>query len=153
MRQYIALSASLLFVFASCSKAVKKDPVPFIVYTGLTPNKVASGSAKDTVSIKFTLTDGDGDLSNGSTEDVFLKDSRSTTGEEIKLTMPVIPTDVVKTDEGIHAFVTVRVYAALFLVLRPDRPNGDTLTYEVYVKDRAGNKSNVIQTQPIYIQP
>ncbi|OSZ78708.1 hypothetical protein CAP35_10795 [Chitinophagaceae bacterium IBVUCB1] len=138
---------------AACKKAVKKDIVPSIVYTGLSPDKVASGSSKDTVSIRFTVTDADGDISGGTGEDVFLKDSRSTTGEEIKLQMPIIPTDAVKTDEGIHAFVTIRVYASLFLLLRPDRPNGDTLTYEIYVKDRAGNKSNVINTQRIFITP
>jgi hypothetical protein len=65
----------------ACNKTENKNPVPSIVYNGITKKIVTNGFAGDTVIIQFIVNDGDADLGNGvdaSNHDIFVKDSRST---------------------------------------------------------------------------
>ena len=102
----------------------------------------------------FKVTDRNGDLGNDPYKkefDVFLKDSRD--HNETGFPFPDIPNELKNASNGITAFATVKINAGLFLQLRQDRPDGDTLYYEVYIKDRAGNMSNKLSTPLIYIAP
>jgi hypothetical protein len=154
MRSYLVLMATATLILGACKKKANIGTSPIITYQRLVPNTVQSGSAKDTVNIIFTIQDGDGDIGNDpqtGVHDIYLKDSRS--NQENPYFLPTIPSDAIIPGEGINAACTLRVYASLFLLLRPDHPDGDTLDYEIYVKDKAGHKSNVIKTDKIYITP
>lgn len=155
MRLYgILILAIAAMLPTSCKKANNNSVIPSITYGGISPNTVKSGNGKDTVFVKLILNDGDGDLGNdpnSGIHDVYLKDSR--TGETNKYFFPAIPSDAIKAEKGVQIYVTIKVEAGLFLVLRPDHPTGDTLSYDIYVKDKAGNNSNTITTEPIYITP
>ncbi len=147
---------AVALITVSCNKKVNRDPVPSILYNGISPRTVTNGFVGDTVTIKFVVNDGDADLGNGvdaTNHDIFVKDSRSSTGEEQKFYFPNIPKDAVLENKSMQVYTSLNLDAPQYFVLRPDRPNGDTLTFEIYVKDRAGNKSNIITTEPIYIQP
>ena len=54
---------------------------------------------------------------------------------------------------NVSGTITLRLHAANFLLLCPDKPNGDTLRYEIYLKDKNGVESNRVTTSDIYITP
>lgn len=139
---------------AACQKEKAGNTPPSISDLAISPNTVNNGDARDTVFVTFKVTDRNGDLGNDPYKkqfDVFLKDSRD--HNETGFPFPEIPKDIQSSGKGITAFATVKINAGLFLQLRQDRPEGDTLYYEVYVKDRAGNMSNKLSTPLIYITP
>lgn len=155
MKTYIAIFIVLLSVLStSCKKKKKGSVIPSIGFIELTPNTVRSGNSEDTVFIRFKITDGDADLGNtigSNLADIYVKDSRDTT--ENGYYFPTIPKEVLANNAGVTGECTLKVYASLFLIKRSDiaHENGDTLHYDIYVKDRAQHKSNVIKTPDIYI--
>ena len=150
----VGIAIVLTGIVASCKKTKNNNKLPVITFQGLDSNTVVSGASYDTVFIRFQVVDGDGDIAhvkdNNGDRDIYITDSR--TGEVLQYWYPDIPSGTINPDEGVNAFVTLKVLAA-FLSTRLDHPLGDTLTYDLYVKDRAGNKSNVITTPKIYILP
>lgn len=143
-----------LIGFAACKKENAASAPPNISDLAVSPNIVRSGDSKDTVFVTFKVSDNNGDLGNDPYKkefDVFLKDSRD--NNETGFPFPEIPSELKDASKGITAFVTIKINAGLFLQLRQDRPDGDTLYYELYVKDRAGNMSNKLSSPLIYIAP
>jgi hypothetical protein len=140
--------------FTACQKENAGNTPPSITDLTISPNMVNNGDPRDTVFVTFKVMDRNGDLGNDPYKkqfDVFLKDSRD--HNETGFPFPEIPADLKDASKGITAFATVKINAGLFLQLRQDRPEGDTLYYELYVKDRAGNMSNKLSTPLIYITP
>ena len=154
MKSYFAFFAIVVIGLCSCKKQKNNNDKPVITFMSMNPNTVISGNGKDTVSISFRVVDGNGDITHGDPNkgyDIYLKDSR--TGSDIQFMFPEIPEGTIDPNEGVNAVCTINIYAALFLLVRPDHVTGDTLTYDIYVKDKADNISNIITTPKIYIQP
>jgi hypothetical protein len=150
----VGIAIVLTGLVASCKKTKNNNTNPVITLQGLDSNTVVSGASNDTVFIRFQVVDGDGDIAHdkvGSGDhDIYITDSR--TGEVLPYWYPDIPSGSINPEEGVNAFVTLRVLAA-FISTRLDHPLGDTLTYDLYVKDKAGHQSNVITTPKVYILP
>jgi hypothetical protein len=156
MRSRITLFALLALGILSCKKENTASKVPVISSLEIFPDSVKSGSAEDTLLVAFLVSDGDGDLGNDAASmkfDIFFKDNWG--NNPFPFYFPDIPDELVDKTKGIIARCTVQVPAAQFLVLRPDpiHATGDTVKYEIYVEDRAGNKSNTLTTPEIYIKP
>lgn len=155
MKLYLVCIAIVLTgLVTSCKKTKNNNKLPVITLQGLDSNTVVSGSSEDTVFIRFQVVDGDGDIAHdkvpNAEHDIYITDSR--TGEVLKYYYPDIPAGTINPEEGVNAFVTLKVLAA-FIETRLDHPLGDTLTYDLYVKDKAGNQSNILTTPKVYIQP
>ena len=150
-----------LFTLGSCVKPPNYPNEPEIEYIGLNKNVISQGNTTagpDTLVIFFSFTDGDGDLGfDGDSLDVFLTDSRDQFKNPFKL--PVIP------DEGIGNGISGEITFRLLTTCCVYPPNSnfeacepsdvfpvDTLVYEIYMMDRAGNESNRILTDPIFLQ-
>ncbi len=156
MKHFIAIPALALLGISACKKAPSGNNAPSISFVSMKPNTVISGSSKDTVFIQFNVSDKDGDLGNDAGSgnyDIYIKDSRDNAPAQ-GLPFPTIPADISENKEGISGVCTIRMYASLFLIARsdPQHKNEDTLTYEIYVKDKAQHESNRIKTPNIYIQ-
>ncbi len=156
MKCFLALSALAILGLSACSKKGGNGKnAPSISYISMTPNTVLSGNAKDTVFISFNVADKDGDLGVDANTgyDIYLKDSRDNAPAQ-GLSFPSLPEEITEDNNGIKAVCTIRIYASLFLIKRTDpiHAKEDTLTYEIYVRDRASHESNRITTPPIYIQ-
>lgn len=121
------------------------------------PDSIKAGSALDTLFIKFYLEDGDADLGNDQSTtnyDIFLKDSRYDTGYGGYF-FPYIDPAAENSTMGLKGTCTFKQLAA-FIVPRNDTVHmkyGDTVQYELYIKDRAGHASNHITTPQLYIKP
>jgi len=108
----------------------------------------------DTCFFEFGITDGDGDIGNDTTSMIYLKDSRYDTAGFVAIPFPQIDQSIEDPKKGLQA--TCWFYPYPLPTPRPDSLHstlGDTLTYEFYIKDRAGHESNHITTHPLIIRP
>ena len=120
------------------------------------PDSIMAGSSKDTVNIQFHLQDGDADLGNdpnSTNYDLYIKDSRYDTFQGYFF--PPIASQVEDPKKGLEGICTFQMLAAL-IIPRQDSihiKQGDTASFELYITDRAGHKSNHITTPKLYIKP
>lgn len=154
--------ATLSFAFYACVNPPDYPDVPEITYEGVNKTTVyqdIAANPNDTLIVFFSFTDGDGDLSIEDTTDIFLIDSRSP-GFTIPKAIPDIPEE--GTGNGLSGDIILRI---------PNKPSGiccidintgivcapnpnqliDTFSYSIQIRDRAGNFSNLIRTEPITI--
>jgi hypothetical protein len=120
--------------------------------TSISGNTVKAGS-KQAIALNFNFSDGNGDLGNsvGSGKyDIYTKDSRNDSFSNYYF--PKALTSVIVPNQAVSGQCTLNLEAA-FMLLRDTRLTGDTLRYEVYIKDRAGNESNHFTTPDIYLTP
>ncbi len=148
------LPVILLFVGALFMAACEKNNLPKIPSIGLT--YAGPDSMKVNVEdymIQFTIVDGDADISNAAPCGVYLKDSRFDTGFAW-CQFPTIDPEALDPDKGLKG-------ECIFLPFPGPEPRldslhmatGDTLSYEFYVKDNAGNESNHLKTGNVIVRP
>lgn len=147
-------------LIAACVNPPNYPDTPVIEYTGVNKTTIFQGSQNlpaDTLAIFFSFTDGDGDLSSEDSTDVFLYDSRF---PEIPnpYKIPLIPDE--GTGNGIRGDITVRIQNAFNICciengfVCPPNPtiDIDTFSYEIQIRDRAGNFSNRIRTETLGVR-
>lgn len=146
----------LCLILSSCVNAPSYPITPVIEYLGVNKLQVLQQPlGLDTLEIYFSFTDGDGDLSLEDSTDIFLVDSRvPTIVNQYKI--PTIPEE--GTSNGIRGDITIRirnVNTGICCIANqipcsatPANPV-ESFSYEIQIRDRAGNMSNRIQTETI----
>ncbi len=144
------LLVSVLFV--SCTKNTVSK-IPHITLEEFYPGDSMKVNI-DTTYVLFKFTDGDGDIGSSDNASVIhLKDSRYDTGYAI-LPFPDIDQSIEDPKKGLTGECQFFPYPQP--VPRLDSlhfANGDTLTFEFYITDRAHNESNHIVTKRLIIKP
>ena len=151
---------SLLVV--ACASPPEYPDTPAIEFLELTkdtlPRAFRGDIFTDSTFISLSFTDGDGDIgARDSSLNLVVIDSRN--GFENDFRIPFVPEF---GDSGLKGEISVRILTSccifpdsLYLIgcesEWPDMPY-DVVTYDVYIKDRAGNFSNTITTSPLYIR-
>lgn len=157
----IAATFAVLAFVPSCIKPPQFPIEPVITYIGVDNPQIFQGSAtapNDTLTIHFSFTDGDGDLSFADDSvDVFLIDSRV---PQFPITYRIPSINPEGASNGIQGDIWVNI---------PNKPlniccyiNGqacavgttqavDTFTYSIQIRDRAGNYSNTIKTERLTV--
>ncbi|MEZ4987035.1 MAG: hypothetical protein R2795_18680 [Saprospiraceae bacterium] len=144
----------------ACVKAPDYPIEPVITYEGINKTEVWQGSANlplDTLAIFMSFTDGDGDLSIQDTTDIFLYDSRFPSIVASIYKLPAIPEE--GTGNGLRGDITIQIVNTNGICciengfVCPNNPAiaQDTFSYEIQIRDRAGNLSNKIRTETIRI--
>lgn len=107
-------------------------------------------------SLYFSFTDGDADLGNdpaSGKQDLYLKDLRFPNADFKGNLLPDIDKALMDPTKGVAG--TIRFDVPLDLLLpRNDSPahfETDTIVYEAYLMDKAGNTSNHVITSPIIV--
>jgi len=150
--KYCFLFLCSLLLLASCSKDSKKDPVPSISFTGITDTVMKAASA-EIIQVGINFSDGNGDLGVDPASgyfDIYTIDSRDSSEQGY-----YFPSDVPglrRPGKALSGSFVLDLEAA-FVELRPDHPKGDTLYYDIYIRDQAGNKSNRVRTPTIILLP
>lgn len=114
---------------------------------------VQGSFGEDTTQVTIMFTDGDGDLGSNDSLNVFFTDLRDNF-EAYQYKIPFIP------EEGAANGISGEIYIDLLTSCcyfpdntAPCEPSEtfptDTVTFEVYIKDRAGHESNHITLPPI----
>jgi hypothetical protein len=150
----VACVSCLLFVllaFAACNKDNQVSKIPHISLIQLVPNDSMIVNI-DTCYIVFNLTDGDGDLGNDSVSGIYLRDSRFP-GFGYN-PFPQIDPAIEDPKKGLSgSCILVPVPQPAPRTDSLHMATGDTLYYEFYIKDRAGDTSNHIITHTLIVRP
>jgi hypothetical protein len=143
-------------IFLSCEKTESYPPVPEIKFTKYRVYDTAysSGFNQRNVAISFDFVDGDGDIGD-TTEglnNLFFSRFEQRNGEFINVDSLLvdsiryrIPFAEIMKREGQNKTLkgTIKIDISELII------NYDTIKYDFYITDRAGNKSNVASTSPI----
>lgn len=157
----LLVSALFLVTGIVACKKNTNSVIPEISFISLAPDSIHGGSFKDTAFLAFGFRDGDGDLGNDPAlgmYDVFLRDSRYTQDTSYinsRFFFPTIPDDARDPVNGLEGKGIIAL-RAVYITPRQDtlhKLHGDTLTYQMWVVDRAGHVSDTIKTSPLYILP
>ncbi len=137
----------MIIAVVSCNKETKYSNIPKITFTALSTDKVKAGG-DSIVYIQFDFEDGDGNIGFG-TNNLFLRDTRDTV--VVPFLIPTIP-DKFNPSSGLKGVIQVD-YEAAFLLMRTDSAHleTDTMRWEIYMKDKAGNRSNTITTSELIL--
>jgi hypothetical protein len=156
MRITLLILVSLI-ALTSCKKD-KYTIAPQIKFNSIKPNAIALAGLSTVdeaqVIVSFQLTDREGDIGfkdNADTSYVYIRNlTLNPTGLD-SIKFPDIPS-VNKKD--LNAEIQIRlndVPGLLTVPIAAVKPHTDTLYFEIFVKDFAKNKSNVIKTDPLYV--
>ncbi len=140
-------------IYLQCAKNDSVSIIPKIEFIDKTKNSLRQGDInQDSLWLRFRFEDGDGDLSFGSMDprkDIVVKDSR--TGfiqDEYKI--PDLPPSGNETQKGI---ISILIFTSCCLFpdnippcSDPPQYPVDSLQYLIFIKDKAGHESNVIQS-------
>lgn len=159
MMRYVAFLAVLLVLVTaifSCKKKSAISKIPVIGLVNMQPDHIKLTNAEDTLYLLFNIADGDADLGNVGSPDVYMIDSRAAdtmnvNTDTVKLNFPDIPEKALNPDKGAEGQLLVPLWSGN-LHMRDDQRDKDTLTYEIYIVDKAGNKSNHVTTPTIYLE-
>lgn len=144
----VAVGIISLINMGGCITPPEYDIVPEITFQ--TIDKTNAKAGEDSLIVSFTFTDGDGDLGVSDTQstiNAWLIDNR--TNFPYTYQIPFIPQK--GTSNAISGTIHITV-SPLTISCRPDHPIRDTLSYSIYIRDRAEHKSNVITTPDIYLK-
>ncbi|MFM2307357.1 MAG: hypothetical protein RLZZ367_2026 [Bacteroidota bacterium] len=135
---------AVMALFTGCKKEEAISKVPEIKFISISP-----GTAQkyvDEVQVTIEYTDGDGDLGENTADvkNLFCTDSRNNVTYQFRIRQ--LAPD--------NANITIK--GQLTFPLPPqgfidDNNTTETATYSIYVKDRAGNQSNTVQTTVLTI--
>ena len=144
-------------VLSSCAESPNFDVVPEIEFLRMSKTEMVQGRfATDSVVIEIAFKDGDGDLSQSSPlsgPNIFLIDSRT---DQVYTTFRVPEIPEVGANNGVEGVLFLRVYNTCCIFSQgippcevfPSIPTNE-LTFDIYIVDNAGNKSNTVRTSAI----
>lgn len=139
----------------SCVKSPGFSDVPYIEFRGFERVTVQQESW---TTFQFYFQDGDGDIGSGQSANVFLQDLRQMSAQPERFVMPMVP--VQGSGNGIEGIVTIKYNATRCIYANgttglSNWQEGfkeiDTVVFNLYIVDRAGHKSNVVQTDTLFL--
>lgn len=145
MRQIFQVIILLILLFTACKEdeSIDYSPTPQIEFVSIVPQQVME--YQDSLVISISYIDGDGDLGeNGNgIYNAFVKDLRNDVEYKYRI-QQLAPNNANIIIQGTLDIVLDR------LVLLQNAQQEDT-SFEIYVIDRAGNRSNIITTSSVSI--
>ncbi|MGE5355899.1 MAG: hypothetical protein ACM3PT_06630 [Deltaproteobacteria bacterium] len=156
----IILSTLIFCLTISCTISPDFPPEPHLEFKGMNKKIMKQGSLNtDSLTIYLSFTDGDGDIGQDQTDSIvnlFVIDSRTNkTAESIRL--PKISDSGI--GNGVSGDIELKLYTTCCLFTNNIPPCSviegikfDTLTYRIYLVDRAGNKSEIVETDNIILE-
>lgn len=133
-----------LMLSMSCKKEKNEwSPIPEIEFISLTPSSLVQYSSPLTITIKYK--DGDGDLgeNNPDVVNTFITDSRNNLTYSFR-TRQLAP-------DNAQIAITGNLNIEIPSISLIGSGNSETITYNIYMTDRAGNKSNTITTSSVTV--
>ena len=148
MRYSFLIIATILF-FTACKKD-KYTTAPQITFKSYKP---ANGSNRSTLAnepkLILEITDAEGDLgfNNGKdTSRIYIKNLLTN-----RIDSPFLPNLTSVAQKNFKADIEAGLFTVMGGRSSGTRPYSDTIQFEVYVKDFAKNKSNVLVTPKIFV--
>lgn len=146
-----------LFLLVACSTPPDYPIEPNIEFISLSKPSMQQGANPNTDSTLLTLffTDGDGDIGSDDSIAIFLVDKRDDF-QQPGFRIPFVGQQGVGKGISGELYIALPTSCCYFDDGRTpcEKASGETdeLIYEVWIKDRAGNESNHIDTSPITLR-
>jgi len=144
----------------NCLESPNYPDEPFIEFLDISKDTLDQGIfQQDSLVVRFSFQDGDGDI--GKTEqdpqnNIFFIDERTGT-QDNTFGIPMIPEE--GAANGVEGEIRVLLFSTCCIYSDGADPCTineqfplDTVQYRIYIKDRAGHKSNEILTTPIILR-
>ena len=140
-KKYIVPLLSV-FLFSSCEKE-EESTAPSIAFKSISPTSLQIG--KDNFTITFSYLDNDGDLGENSADvkNMFVTDNRN--GVIYQFRIPQL------SPTGSKISIQGDLNIDMPNVGITDGQTSESVTFDVYVKDRAGNQSNIITSSAVTV--
>jgi len=156
MRSIAGICLLCSLIHWSCLKAPEYPIEPVINFISVSKDVMKqSDFNQDSTYVTFGFTDGDGDLGDADSVNIFVTDERIARNPTI-FKIPLLSQSA--GAKGISGEIRLRMFSECCIFpngQQPCEPSAqfptDTLTYSIYIQDRAGHKSNVIYTTPIIL--
>lgn len=142
-----ALLALIIISCVMCLRPPDYPIIPRIDFVRMSKNTMKQGDASsDSLRLVLNFEDGDGDIGSNDSLNIFLTDTRQPNSTPEPFRMPFVPEQGAKN--GISGEISLLVFTTCCLPTcnSPLNKAQDSLFYDVYIKDRAGNKSNIVRT-------
>ncbi|MFZ4634369.1 MAG: hypothetical protein ACOYNO_09220 [Saprospiraceae bacterium] len=156
----LLLAAVAVLMWATCVKPPDYPKEPVIEFKSLSKNLLLQSSlGEDSVVISFTFTDGDGDLGfKDDSESIFIVDGRDNFMKP-SYRIPYIEQQGAGNGISGEIFIVLPSTCCIYNNGIPPCESGsiapqtfDTVFYKISIQDRAGHRSNEIQTAPITLR-
>jgi len=149
-----------LFLVVGCTQKPDYPIEPHLEFVRLSKNIIQQGDLNsDSLTVYLKFTDGDGDIgfeTTDSLQNLFVIDSRTGNFAE-RIKIPKIPDTGI--GNGVEGEIELLLYTTCCLFNDNIPPCSviddiltDTLTYKIYMIDRANNISNTVETSPIILR-
>lgn len=153
---YFGLFALILGSIGACVSRPDFPVEPVLEFISMDKNQMVQNSFNtDSVRVTFSFTDGDGDIGDNDSLNIFIRDNRDQF-IAAQYRLPELPPE--GAGRGVRGEITVTIYTTCCIF-----PDGtppceaslqyptDTVRYEIFMIDRAGHISNTIKTDPIIL--
>lgn len=159
MKNYLKILSLLLLIFQNtgCFKPDEFSKIPHISNAKISKTAVQEGAEAYQISVDFE--DGDGDIGSNETDsptNFFVIDKRANFTATTPYKVPYLSPQ--GDPQGISGTITISVQAEYCLdangipcYISNNCSATDTAYYQIYIADRAGNKSNTIQAPPLVL--
>ena len=156
--KYLILALLVTTIFA-CTVRPQFSEIPELTYSGLSDNSMVQSSVLgDSIFLFFDFQDGDGDIGvaeNQNNFDLEIRDNRTGNVYD-RYKTPFVPEQ--GASNGIEGSVQLKLYTTCCIFDESIPPCSapvnfptNSLTLDIQLTDRAGNKSNIITTEMITI--
>ena len=150
-KRIIILNVLTVLLLVACTKedstttndnSEQYSDTPSITFISVTPSPVKE---LDSLTFKISYKDGNGDLGENTynAKNVFVTDLRTHTTDSLRVQR------LVEGETSAHIKGNMNI--VLYDIAIQGSNDKDTVSYTIQVRDRAGNKSNVVTTSPIII--
>jgi len=144
MKRFFSLFLSLSII-SSCKKdeAVVISAIPAIEFISITPSTVIEYQDKITITLSYK--DGDGDLGENAPDvkNLFLTDTRNNVTYQYRIAQLAPAGQAI----AIQGTLTIELKNTAITNGATSQP----VSFSVFLKDRAGNASNIVSTTPINV--
>ncbi len=138
------LTACCLFVFSACKKDKNESTTtPQITFISISPSSAVEYVNEITISFSYDDLDGDLGENNPNVSNLFVTDSRNNVTYNYRISELAPPGSIIHIKGTLNTVIKSTAIT--------DNSSSQSVTYSVYLKDRAGNASNTITTSAITI--
>lgn len=133
----------LVFLLASCKKDKTESTTPQIEFVSISPSSAVEYANSITISFSYDDLDGDLGQNDPNISNLFVTDSRNNVTYNYRISQ--------LAPDGANIHIQGNLNAVIKNTAITDASSSQSVTYSVYIKDRAGNVSNTVTTSAITI--
>ena len=153
MKRIVSLKIKFLFLYcllfavycfiSSCKKKDQPTNVPKIEFVSISPSSAVEYVNAITITVSYDDLDGDVGQNDPNVSNLFITDSRNSVMYNYRISQ--------LAPDGANVHIKGNLNVVIKSTAITDNSSSQSVTYSVYLKDRAGNESNTVSTSAITV--